>query len=51
MEQRHESASPPGPSREAVLEEVEEQQRGLQERQGSTPAADPGVRRGLPDAL
>ncbi len=48
MEQRHESATPPGPAREEVLEEVTREQRDLQQRQGSTPAADPSVRRGLP---
>lgn len=46
--QRHESANPPGPSREEVLEEVAEEQRPLYERQGASPAADPSVRRGLP---
>jgi hypothetical protein len=47
-EQRHESASPPGPSREEVLEHVEREQRPLQARQGASPEADPSVRRGLP---
>jgi hypothetical protein len=47
MEQRHESAAPPGPSRERVLADVEREQGPLRARQGATPGADPSVRRGL----